>query len=93
MLTVFPAASILERRMFFTATSVHFSGSMRDAAEWAVAVGTEITLRPPHRTRRALLTHRAPTLDSDEEPLLRPRMQDAWEWQVSISNRLHSGPG
>jgi hypothetical protein len=21
-----------------------------------------------------------------------PRVQDAWEWQVSISNRLHSGP-
>jgi len=39
-----------------------------------VAVGTEITLRPPHRSRRALLTHRAPTLDGDEEPLLRPRM-------------------
>src|SRR5262245_19018583 len=57
-----------------------------------VAVGTEITLRPPHRTRRALLTHRAPTLDGDEEPLLRPRMQDAWEWQVPISDRLHSGP-
>ena len=44
-----------------------------------VAVGTEITLRPPHRSRRALLTHRAPTLDGDEEPLLWPRMQDAWE--------------
>src|SRR6202035_3406013 len=58
----------------------------------AVAVGTEITLRPPHRTRRALLTHRAPTLDGDEEPLLRPRMQDAWEWQVPVSDRLHSGP-
>ena len=57
-----------------------------------VAVGTEITLRPPHRTRRALLTHRAPTLDGDEEPLLRPRMQDAWERQVTISDRLHSGP-
>ena len=49
-----------------------------------VAVGTEITLRAPHRTRRAPPTHRAPTLDGDEEPLLRPRMQDAWEWQVSI---------
>ena len=47
--------------------------------ERAVAVGTEITLRPPHRSRRALLTHRAPTLDGDEEPLLWPRMQDAWE--------------
>ena len=58
----------------------------------AVAVGTEITLRPPHRSRRALLTHRAPTLDRDEEPLLWPRMQDAREWQVPVRDRLHSGP-
>ena len=58
----------------------------------AVAVGTEITLRPPHRSRRALLTHRAPTLDGDEEPLLWPRMQDAWERQVPVSDRLHSRP-
>jgi hypothetical protein len=56
-----------------------------------VSQGTEITLRPPHRTRRALLTHRAPTLDGDEEPFLRPRMQDAWEWQVPVGDRLHSG--
>ena len=58
----------------------------------AVAVGTEIALRPPHRSRRALLTHRAPTLDGDEEPFLRPRMQDAWERQVPVSDRLHSKP-
>ena len=57
-----------------------------------VAVGTEITLRPPHRSRRALLTHRAPTLDGDEEALLWPRMEDPWERQVSISNLLHSCP-
>jgi hypothetical protein len=29
--------------------------------EWAVAVGTEISFRPPHRSRRALLTHRFPS--------------------------------
>jgi hypothetical protein len=71
-------------------SSAHIHGT--DVPVEEVAVGTEITLRPPHRTRRALLTHRAPTLDGDEEPLLRPRMQDAWEWQVPISDRLHSGP-
>ena len=60
--------------------------------ERAVAVGTEITLRPPHRSRRALLTHRAPTLDGDEEPLLWPRMQDAWKRQVPVRDRLHSSP-
>ena len=48
--------------------------------------------RPPHRSRRALLTHRAPTLDSDEEPLFRPRVQDAWERQVPVSDFLHSRP-
>ena len=52
--------------------------------ERTVAVGTEIALRPPHRSRRALSTHRAPTLDGDEEPLFGPRVQDAWEWQVPI---------
>jgi hypothetical protein len=57
-----------------------------------VAVGTEISLRPPHRSRRALLTHRAPTLDGDEEPLFGPRVQDAWEWQVPVSDLLHSHP-
>ena len=59
---------------------------------WAVAVGTEISLRPPHRSRRALLTHRAPTLDGDEEPLFRPRVQDAWKRQVPVSDLLHSRP-
>jgi len=69
-----------------------FAESQIPLAPRAVAVGTEITLRPPHRSRRALLTHRAPTLDGDKEPFLRPRMQDAWEWQVPVSDRLHSGP-
>ena len=39
-----------------------------------VAAGTRIAPRPPHRSRRALLTHRAPTLDGDEEPLFGPRV-------------------
>jgi hypothetical protein len=60
--------------------------------EGAVAVGTAISLRPPHRSRRALLTHRAPTLDGDEEPLFRPRVQDAWKRQVPVSDLLHSRP-
>src|SRR6202166_2056313 len=51
--------------------------SLAGRAGARAAVGTEIALRPPHRSRRALLTHRALALDGDEEPLLRPRMQDA----------------
>src|SRR5664280_2585961 len=45
--------------------STHIHGTHVPVEE--VAVGTEISLRPPHRSRRALLTHRAPTLDGDEE--------------------------
>jgi hypothetical protein len=70
--------------------SAHIFGTHVPVEE--VAVGTEISLRPPHRSRRALLTHRAPTLDSDEEPLFRPRVQDAWERQVPVSDFLHSRP-
>jgi hypothetical protein len=36
--------------------------------KWPVAVGTAIARRPPHRSRRALLTHRAPTSGHDVEP-------------------------
>ena len=71
-----------------TAAHIHCA---RVAVE-EVAVGTEIALRPPHRSRRALLTHRAPTLDGDEEPLFGPRVEDAWERQVPVSDLLHSRP-
>ena len=84
-----PAAKRLRSKAGYMAAPERFAESQIPLAPRAVAVGTEITLRPPHRTRRALLTHRAPTLDGDEEPLLRPRMQDAWERQVTISDRLH----
>jgi hypothetical protein len=70
--------------------STHFHGTRVPVEE--VAVGTEISLRPPHRSRRALLTHRAPTLDGDEEPLFGPRVQDAWERQVPVGDLLHSRP-
>src|SRR6476620_63801 len=70
--------------------SAHIRGTHVSVEE--VAVGTEISLRPPHRFRRALLTHRAPTLDADEEPLLGPRKQPAWKWQVVSGDRLHPSP-
>jgi hypothetical protein len=31
-------------------------------------------------------------LDGDEEPLFRPRMQDAWKRQMPVSDLLHSRP-
>src|ERR1700688_2812697 len=87
-----PAAKRSHSKAEYMTAPERFAESQIPLAPRAVAVGTEITLRPPHRSRRALLTHRAPTLDGDEEPLLWPRMQDAWEWQEPVSDRLHSGP-
>src|SRR6516225_9458746 len=87
-----PAAKRLHSKAGYMAAPERVADSQIPLAPRAVAVGTEITLRPPHRSRRALLTHRAPTLDGDEEPLFWPRMQDSREWQVPVRDRLHSGP-
>jgi hypothetical protein len=51
-------------------TVVHHSKSRRPM----VAVGTRIAPRPPHRSRRALLTHRAPPLGSGVEAMQRLRV-------------------
>ena len=48
--------------------------------------------RNPHRSQRALLTHRALALDGDEEPLLRPRVQDARIRQMALGNPFHPVP-
>lgn len=87
-----PAARRPHSKAEYMTAPERFADSQIPLAPRAVAVGTEISLRPPHRSRRALLTHRAPTLDSDEEPLFRPRVQDAWERQVPVSDFLHSRP-
>src|ERR1039458_1940649 len=78
------------KRRFFAVSDSPPHGTHVPVEE--VAVGTEISLRPPHRSRRALLTHRAPTLDGDAEPLFRARGQDAWKRQVPVSDLLHSRP-
>jgi len=45
-----------------------------------MAVGTEITLRPPHRSVRALLRHTAPTLGGNGEA-------NAWPWMKDFGLR------
>src|SRR6476469_8251132 len=87
-----PAAKRPHSKAEYMTAPEPFADIQIPLAPRAVAVGTEISLRPPHRSRRALLTHRAPTLDSDEEPLFRPRVQNAWERQVPVSDFLHSRP-
>jgi hypothetical protein len=48
---------------------------MLPSLDCMVAVGTRIAPRPPHRSRRALLTHRAPPSGSGAEAMPRLRMQ------------------
>src|SRR6202043_795728 len=45
-----------------------------------VAVGTRISPRPPHRSRRALLTHRAPPSGSGVEAVTRQRVYSS-DWR------------
>ena len=42
-----------------------------------VAVGMPVARHPPHRSRRALLTHRAPTSGNDVHAQVGVRMHDA----------------
>ncbi len=52
-----------------------------------VAVGTAIA--PPHRSRRAELPHRAPTLGRDAEPHVWERMPNARRWQPAADQSSH----
>ena len=58
-----------------------------------VAVGTRIAPRPPHRSRRALLTHRAPPSGSGVEAMQRLRVQypDRREKAVGHAGELIPG--
>ena len=52
-----------------------------------VAVETRIAPRPPRRSRRALLTHRAPPLGSGVKAVQRLRMQDL-DWRKEAAGKF-----
>ena len=58
----------------------------------AVAVGTEVALGPPRRSRRAALPHRAPVSGSDAQTLVRIRMHDFRIWKPFLCDMVHSLP-
>src|SRR5215467_390433 len=58
-----------------------------------VAVGTRITPRPPHRSRRALLTHRAPPSGSGVEAVKRQRVQHLDWRKEAIDDANEALPG
>src|ERR1700686_5849295 len=52
-----------------------------------VAVGTRISPRPPRRSRRALLTHRAPPSGSGVEAVTRQRVYSS-DWRKEAGDEL-----
>src|SRR5207244_1205928 len=50
----------------------------------SVAVGTGIAPRPPHRSRRALLTHRAPPSGFGVETVTGQRVQHLDRWEEAV---------
>jgi hypothetical protein len=52
-----------------------------------VAVGTRISPRPPHRFRRALLTHRAPPSGSGVEAVTMQRVYSS-DWRKEAGDEL-----
>src|ERR1700737_3194322 len=52
-----------------------------------VAVGTRISPRPPHRSRRALLTDRAPPSGSSVEAVTRQRLYSS-DWRKETGDEL-----
>ncbi len=59
----------------------------------AVAVGTALTGRPPHRSQRAGLPHWAPALDSDGESVDRIWVADSRFREPAVDVLLHAVPG
>lgn len=70
-----------------------FADVLRTARVVRVAVGTRVAQRPPHRSRRAALPHRALTSGSGgKEALFRPWMLDLGRWQPASDVETHLSP-
>lgn len=57
-----------------------------------VALGMALSGHPPHRSRRAALPHRAPTLGFDDKSFAWIRLCDSWLRQPFVDESLHSLP-
>jgi hypothetical protein len=57
-----------------------------------VAVGMRVAPHPPHRSRRALLTHRAPASGRDVPAQVRIRLYDAGPGEPAVDEAVHSFP-
>src|SRR5215475_4311163 len=65
-----------------------------DGTHWTAmdAVGMPVTQHPPHRSRRAVLPHRALASGRDAQALRRIRMQDMGYGQPALRQGVHARP-
>src|SRR5207247_5195861 len=61
-------------------------------AQLLVAVGTPVTQRPPHRSRRAARPHRAPASGRDAQALRGIRMKDMGFGEPLLCDGVHAWP-
>src|ERR671910_56874 len=64
-------------------------GALDPRSPITVAVGTAITRRPPHRSRRAELPHRAPASGRDVEPPVGTGVPEFWAGQPTRRDPHH----
>ena len=57
-----------------------------------IALGTGLSARPPHRSRRAGLPHRTPALGPDGQALVGIGMQDARGWKPETAETVGTRP-
>src|SRR4029434_2897112 len=60
------------------------------SSDLAIAVGTPVTQRPPHRSRRAALPHRAPASGRDAQALRGIRMKDMGFGEPLLGECVHA---
>jgi hypothetical protein len=60
--------------------------------ENVVAVGTEITPSPPHKSQRAELLHWVPALSSDAQTVPGIRGHNSRFWQPTVNDWIHTLP-
>ena len=64
--------------------------TVNDQALGCLAVGTPVTRRPPHRSLRAELPHKAPTSGTNAQSLFRIRMKGSHRWEPFRSQSVHT---
>ena len=86
-------SSALHNALTRLAELVRGSSSRANTVQQSVAVGTPVTRRPPHRSLRAALPHKAPTSGTNAQSLFGIRMKSSHGWESIGSQSVHALSG